>query len=194
MPILNVYKDGSVSRTYDYEEIIQTHMIRFIKSFLMSRFENKASIDQWTPTPDDHMVMFFNDLSSNLVLFMFHFKKIDNIFYLFSIASAPSPHRVPGFARRSLINWIEPRKSHYMALGLNIRAPLPEIHRLATLYSGLGFQHPAPSSTMGPYYYSTPQVRLIRIPDTPVDTPKNPQIIKGIMDITATLRTSYKIA
>ena len=192
MPVLNVYPDGSVSRTYGYSELMNPELLGFIKRFLSTRFAG-GSIYSWIPTSEDHMVLFFKDSTCMEVSFMFQFKLIENVFYLYSIASAPGQYRIPGFARKCLINWISSRQSHYMSLGISIDSSLQELERLSTLYSGLGFNNPSPSNSVGPYYYSTPQIKLTRTPDTPVDSPKNTSSIQNIMNLVRSLRKTHKI-
>lgn len=180
MPSTERYNDGSISRTYTYNELINSpDLLMFLKRFLAIRFNSQEYYDTWLPDQDDHMILFFVDDYTLSVSFVFQYKFINGIYYLYAIASPPEPHRIPGFARRSMINWISNRRKNHMILG--IKASDPSIERLATFYTGMGFTNPSITNTVGPYTYHFNQIQLIRYPHSPVSIPKNESIIQSII-------------
>ncbi len=180
MPSIERYTDTSISRTYSHQDLMNDpDLLLFIKGFLATRFNSKEYYDTWMPNHEDNMVLFFSDENTRKVSLIFQYKFINGVYYIYALASPPAPHRIPGFARKSMINWLSLRKNSHIVLG--IKADDPDIKRLATFYTGLGFTNPSITDVVGPYVYDFLQIRLIRYPHTPVSLPKNESIISSIL-------------
>ena len=179
MPRIELYNDGSVSKTYTYDELMKNpELLKFLKEFLAMRFNALDYLNTWNPDPDDNMILFFTDRESPILRFVFQFKFINGIYYLYSVASPPAPYRIPGFARKSMINWLHTRRDRYVIIGMKIDDK--DIVRISTFYTGLGFTNPQLTNIVGPYHYEEPQIMLNRIPGTPISIPKNESLIKSI--------------
>ena len=180
MPRIEIYQDGSISKTYNYDELTKNkELLNFLKEFLATRFNSLDYLNTWDPDPDDHMILFFTDNDSPILRFVFQFKYINGIYYLYSVASPPAPYRIKGFARKSMINWLNTRRDRYVVLGLKIDDP--DLERISTFYTGMGFTNPQLTRIVGPYHYEDVQIQLNRIPKTPLSMPKNESLIQAIV-------------